>query len=443
MRYIRHYNQQAKPTRNFRFGADVCVVRKLVGTQKGAVFMRSRRGFDERTRNRRIRFKSHRPDHSFSPGRRLFPKKLQLCQRRECICFVDPEGVIRILRGATKRGHRMIMKMNRSLAAWIAPCGLLWAASALAAGDVEDRLAQSYQVKAGGKFVLEADRGSIEVTSASGDQVAIEVLRKVTGESRAGAESVLKNHEVQFAQDGDTVRVHAEMNSGWISGWSGKGRNLQVRFLISVPKQFNVDLKTAGGSIKVADLTGHARSRTSGGSLNFGQIEGPIVGRTAGGSINVAGCKGDVDIRTSGGSIHLGEIDGNITAQTSGGSLSVKQSKGKTVVKTSGGNIDVAEVKGSLEAITSGGSITASVADQPSGDCRLETSGGSIKVSLSDKVAVDVDAKTSGGGVKTELPVAVIVHGEHKPNRLQGKINGGGPMLSLHTSGGGIFLQKQ
>ena len=335
------------------------------------------------------------------------------------------------------------MSTNSSAGARVALGGLLLAASTLVASDVEDRLTQLYQVKPGGKLAVEADRGSIEVKSADADQVAIEVLRKVSGESRARSEEVLKNHEVKFSQDGDTVQVRAELNKGWTSNWRDKGRNLQVRFLISVPKKFNVDLKTAGGSIKVADLTGQARSQTSGGSLTFGQIEGPILGRTSGGSISVAGCKGDVDIKTSGGSIHLGDVDGNTTAQTSGGSLTVKQVKGKTVVKTSGGNIDVAEVKGSLEAITSGGSITASVADQPSGDCRLQTSGGSIKVSLSDKVAVDVDAKTSGGGVRTELPVAAVVQGEHKPNVLQGKINGGGPTLSLHTSGGGIFLQKR
>jgi DUF4097 and DUF4098 domain-containing protein YvlB len=335
------------------------------------------------------------------------------------------------------------MKRNSTFAALIAQSGLLLVASTLTASDVEDRLTQSYRVEPGSKLAVQADRGSIEVKSSTGDEVAIEVLRKVKGESRARAEEVLKNHEVKFTQDGDTVQVRAELSKGWASNWRDKGRNLQVRFLISVPKKFNVDLKTSGGSIKVADLTGQARSQTSGGSLNFGKIEGPIFGRTSGGSINVAGCKGDVDIKTSGGSIHLGEVDGNIAAQTSGGSLTVKQVSGKTVVKTSGGNIEVAEAKGSIEAITSGGSITASVADQPSGDCRLETSGGSIQVSLSDKVAVDVDAKTSGGGVRSELPVTAVVRGEHKSNVLQGKINGGGPTLSLHTSGGGIFLQKR
>src|SRR5438445_3824133 len=125
--------------------------------------------------------------------------------------------------------NTMTMNTNRSLAARIAQCGLLLAASTLVASDVEDRLTQSYQVKPGGKLAVEADRGSIEVKSADGEQVAIEVLRKVSREGRARAEEVLKNHEVKFTQNGDTVQVGAELNSGWASHWRDKGKNLQVR----------------------------------------------------------------------------------------------------------------------------------------------------------------------------------------------------------------------
>src|SRR5207247_677963 len=125
--------------------------------------------------------------------------------------------------------HTMIMKTNRTSAAWIAQCGLLLVASTLAASDVEDRLTQSYRVEPGDKLAVQADRGSIEVKSSTGDQVAIEVLRQVKGESRARAEEVLKNHEVKFSQDGDTVQVRAEMNSGWASHWRDKGRRSEGR----------------------------------------------------------------------------------------------------------------------------------------------------------------------------------------------------------------------
>jgi len=335
------------------------------------------------------------------------------------------------------------MKTNNARATFLFCGALLAGASTLAARDVEDKMHQSFPAKPGGKLVVEADRGSIEVKPADVEQVEIDVSRKVGRESEAAAQDILKNHEIKFSKDEDTVRVHAEFAKDWKSSWRDKGRNLQVRYVISVPKKFNVDLKTAGGSIKVADLVGEARSQTAGGSLSFGQIEGPIQGRTAGGSVAVAGCKGDVDVETSGGSIKLGEVSGNTKAHTSGGSITVGKLSGKSVVSTTGGSIEAADVGGSLDASTSGGSITARISAQPGGDCRFHTSGGSIKASLAENVAVDVDARTSGGRVVTDLPVTTIVKGEHKPNILQGKINGGGPALSLETSGGSIYLKKQ
>jgi hypothetical protein len=319
---------------------------------------------------------------------------------------------------------------------------LFGATLAVRAETTEDKLNKSFQIKAGGKLVLEADRGSIEVKSADVERVQIEVLRKVTDESRAKAEEILKNHQIEFSAEGDKVLVHSQMNKEWGGKLWDKARHLQVHYQISVPKKFNVNLKTAGGSIKVSDLSGEVKSQTAGGSLNFGQIEGLVFGRTSGGSISVAGCKGDVDVKTSGGGVSLGDIEGNTSAHTSGGSISAKKLNGKAVVKTSGGSIDVADIKGSIEAGTSGGSVAAAISEQPSGDCRLYTSGGGIKVSLAEKVAVDVDAKTSGGRVVTDLPVTTTVQGEQKNNHLQGKVNGGGPALQLQTSGGSIHLKK-
>ena len=126
------------------------------------------------------------------------------------------------------------MKTNRILAGFLPSAGLLSAALAFAASDVEDRLHESFQVKAGGKLVIEADRGSIEVKSAEAEQVAIEVFRKVGRESEAKAQEILKNHEIKFSRDGDTVRVRAEFRKDWKSVGKDQGRNLQVRYEVSV-----------------------------------------------------------------------------------------------------------------------------------------------------------------------------------------------------------------
>jgi hypothetical protein len=55
---------------------------------------------------------------------------------------------------------------------------------------------------------------------------------------------------------------------------------------------------------------------------------------------------------------------------------------------------------------------------------------------------VDIDAQTSGGRVSTDFPVAAVIQGEQKRTEIRGKVNGGGPLLTAHTSGGSVRLQK-
>ena len=320
--------------------------------------------------------------------------------------------------------------------------GFLALGAIAASADVEDKITKSFPVQSGGQLTVEFDRGSLEIKTADRDGVEIEVIRKAGG-SDTKARAILRDHVVTATQDGNRVRLHAEYNGPKATSWFGRSPELQIKAIIVIPRKFDVGLNTAGGSIQVAELTGKVEAQTSGGSLNFAKIEGPLSAHTSGGSITVAGCRGSVDLKTSGGSLKLGDIEGDVDARTSGGSIHASKLTGKSVLKTSGGSIQVSEVEGQVEAATSGGGITAALPAQPTGNCSFKTSGGSITVTLGATLAVDIDAHTSGGRVASELPVASVIHGEQKKNELRGKINGGGPLIIAHTSGGSVRFQKQ
>ena len=309
-----------------------------------------------------------------------------------------------------------------------------------ARAEIEDKITKSFQVSPGGQLVVEVDRGAIEVRSADVNAVSIEIIRKAGG-SKSTAEQTLKDHVVTTTQDGNKVEVRADYKGVQGLGWFGRLPELQVNCRVTVPRKFDANLKTAGGSIKVAELTGQLQAHTSGGSLKFEKIEGSVNGHTSGGSVTVVGVKGKVELKTSGGSLTLNDIEGDVSAQTSGGSIRADKLTGHSVVKTSGGSIDVAGIQGQIEARTSGGSITADLRGQPSGDCIFKTSAGSVTIALGEKVAVDVDARTSAGRVSADFPVT-IASGEHKKNELRGKINGGGPVITAHTSAGSVRLRK-
>ena len=304
-----------------------------------------------------------------------------------------------------------------------------------------EKIEKTYDVKSGGSLNILSQFGAIEIQTAEQDKVEIVITKKSKSELVGKVQEMLADFELAFEHNGSDVHIRGAFKHGSEHWW--KQLNLaKIHFLITVPQQYNVDLNTANSSISVANLTGDVRVKTSGGSLCFQSITGTVLGHTSGGSIEVVDVKGDVQVRTSGGSIRFGAIRGFISGRTSGGSIKAVDCNEGIDVRTSGGSIWLGGIGRNVTARTSGGSIQAAMTTQPRSECSLRTSGGKIILTLNPDVAVDLEAKASGGRVSTDFAVEPVIQGKARKNRLEGRINGGGPALKLRTSGGNIHLQK-
>jgi hypothetical protein len=300
-------------------------------------------------------------------------------------------------------------------------------------------LNRTFTIAPGGKLVMDVDRGAIDIRTSDRPEVTITVDREVRRASAKNARQLLAAHQVSFEQQGNTVTVHARLESS-LKSWRNWGSGLQVRYTVTLPARFDLDLKTAGGSITIPDLEGTVLASTSGGSLKLGAIDGPVTGRTSGGSIALESASQPVELRTAGGTVTLGIAKAAAKLSTSGGSIRVDTAYGPLDAGTSGGSIDIRNAHATVDASTSGGSVTATLAADQTGDCRLSTSGGSVRLTVPRGIHADVDARTSGGSVKTDLPVTV--QGTLKHNELVGRIGEGGRSLRLRTSGGNIHLTQ-
>lgn len=311
--------------------------------------------------------------------------------------------------------------------------------AAVAYGGEEEVLRKSFAVGPGGKLVCDTDLGSVELRGTDAATVEIAVHREVKHGNR---DKLLREFKLNFEQRGNEVIVTGDRERHglhWL--WENIWHDLQVRFVITVPRTFEVDVRTSGGDVDIADLGGRVTARTSGGDVSCDRIEGVVDARTSGGNVRI-GLAGDrVEAHTSGGDIRIEEAKGSVLARTSGGDIRIERAGGEVDAHTSGGSITAADVAGALIAKTSGGSVTATITSQPASRCELTTSGGSVTVRLAAGVAVDVDAHASGGHVETDVPATV--QGELGRSTLKVKINGGGPELYLRTSGGSIHIQKR
>ena len=299
----------------------------------------------------------------------------------------------------------------------------------------------SYDVGAGGTLRIEASFGSIEVNTSSSNRVDVKVVRQVRDRFEDDEAQIISEHQVEISQSGNDVIIATMVSDAARDRWNDDYNTtpLRVRFEISVPRSYNVDLDTRGGNISVDDLDGEVNAETAGGNLEFGAINGTVWARTAGGNIKLAGSSGTAVVRTAGGNIEIGDVDGDVEAETSGGSIHIDHAGGEVRAKTSGGNITVDEVGGTIEAHTSGGNVSANITRQPAGDCRLSTSAGTVTVTLASGIGVDIDASTSIGGVSIDFDV----DGRVTRNSISGSINGGGPQLHLRTSAGRIRIRER
>jgi serine/threonine protein kinase len=272
----------------------------------------------------------------------------------------------------------------------------------------EANLSKSFAVGRDGKLMMDVDRGGVHVVGADQDTVEVRVTRNVRRASGSEAKGILADENLVLRQVGNAITITAQEPPSLrgFSGWFWTRPELEANYEISVPRKFELRLKTAGGGIKVATVQGGVNARTAGGRLDFDDVKGNVDGQTQGGGIHAAGCKGELLIKTSGGSI---------TVETFAGPF--------------------------VQGKTMGGSITADFAAAPKADCVLSTLGGSVTARLPATAAVTLDARTVGGGAKSDLPVQV--EGATDGSTLRGTINGGGPSLKLETMGGSIRVLKR
>jgi len=289
-------------------------------------------------------------------------------------------------------------------------------------------LEKTYPVRPGGALSLICTLGDITVEGSPREELKLRI------ESNKDIE---KNFELSFTQVGDSlsIRVDKRRGLGFFNFFKLFGK---LRLFLSVPREFNLHLRTGGGSVRISSVSAVVEARTSGGEIKCEQVEGALSVHTSGGDIILAEIHGSLKAGTSGGDIIVRAAEGELTIRTSGGDIELEAINGGVEARTNGGDIVARRLSGKLLARTSGGDIKARFSSSPSGDCQLHTSGGGIKLYLPRNSNAYISARTSGGKVRAEIPIETT--GEKKMGQLQGQLGHGGPRLSLKTSGGNIDI---
>lgn len=322
--------------------------------------------------------------------------------------------------------------MSNGTRCWtkVSVLAVVWALVALGPVLADTRIEKTLDLDPGGTFRLDTDTGSVHVVGDSGAGARIVLTSR--------KDDLEDDYKLSFEGSGDRATVKVDRRGGgWFSGWRS---NAGLHYEVHLPHNATVFIETSGGAIEIEDIEGDIDLDTSGGRIAVAQIQGNVNADTSGGGIRISGVTGDVRADTSGGSISVETVDGRVVADTSGGGISIRDVSGDIEADTSGGPIEIVGAGGKVNADTSGGGVSATFARGNRAGGSLSSSGGPVTVTVDPSVGLDIDASTSGGSVRTDLPITV--QGSVSKSALRGRLNAGGAMLKLRSSGGGIRIES-
>lgn len=218
--------------------------------------------------------------------------------------------------------------------------------------------------------VVENRNGSIEVRAWDGDSVHVLAEIEVKAGSLREAKRAIKDTGIDVeSQEGDILisADYPEQSDGWHFWDWVFGRNVQVnvRFILDVPKTASLEVKTVNGKVLVDGLQGPIDAHTTNGRIDIRNVGGEINAVTVNGSISARLIKLDMDrsvsLRTTNGSVRIGlpvDVHAEVRASTVNGSVSTDypmevqgQFTGKRIegeINGGGGLIVLKAVNGSI-----------------------------------------------------------------------------------------------
>lgn len=349
----------------------------------------------------------------------------------------------------------------------------------------------------GERLHLVTDLGKVVIHTRASNKV--EYLAHLEADaSQKGANQLLKSFVMTGREMTQGVFLRGQTTDRHCSG------RLWVTLEINVPRNYNLDVSTGGGSIELEDIDGRVTLSTSGGNITTGNIGGPahlstegghitvknvageLVAVTGGGHITAGAIAGNASLRTTGGHIRVASVRGTARLETGGGNVTLEHSGAELVAETSGGQIEVGEASGLVRARTGGGGIRVVRASGPANlqtvggsiyltqvdgavkalanaggitawfvspakltsTCELQSNDGDIVVYLPRQLAVTIDASVQMGDehrliVDPAFPLKVSYDNSSLSSRTiraEGALNGGGEVLRLRTVAGNIHL---
>jgi len=259
-----------------------------------------------------------------------------------------------------------------------------------------DEFNQTYQLPQGARVEISSIRGSVKITNTDSATAEVQVIR--TARTRAD----LEYHKIEVAQTGNTLVVRGVQEPG-----ERGRRNIQVnhQVILKLPRSIDLSVTSVSGSLQSGDVDGPVHVSSISGSANFGNVGGKLQVNSVSGSVEVGNVGSDARVNSVSGNVGLGHVNGSL---------------------------DVTSVSGGVKA----GLMSLS----PQG-IHINSVSGSIEIGFKSEVNADFTAEHVSGQVYLDVP-NVSRESEEKSSNVRARIGAGGTPITISSVSGSIRLTR-
>jgi len=285
--------------------------------------------------------------------------------------------------------------MNRKVLLGTGLLLLALALPGLALAQAEKSFSRKVDLRSGGRLSLETFKGSIELEPWDREQVEIEA--KIIADSESGdayGERSVEATRVEVTGSGSSVRIKSSYQDvpceeafsllGSLFGGCSKRLPL-IHYTIRAPRELQIRIEDHKSTIELTGFRGRFSIQTHKGIVDATELSGEFILETHKGRARVLGLEGGFSVET-----HRGEIE--------------------------------------IQALE----ITSR--------SRIDTHRGTVTITLGQSQGLSIRADLGRrAGFHSDFPLTMTAT---RGGRLEGDINGGGPVLRIATYRGEIHIRQ-
>ena len=296
-----------------------------------------------------------------------------------------------------------------------------------------DKVTQTIKVGDGAVLDLSHLAGDVRVTGGNGSEIKIDATKRVRHRDAAEGKRLLDLLRVDINNFNNRVEVRTIYPRR--TGTRGNSLSASVDYVIAVPVNAAVALKSVSGNIFVTNVRGEVRAEAVSGDVNIGGTPNVAIAKTVSGDVFAR----DIGTETA---LVLSTVSGTVI----GTGLKVRTLEAGSVsgdVRLTGSQVE------RLEARSVSGNIEFDAPLTKGGRYEFTSHSGNVRIVLTGNTGFELDADTFSGSVRSDVPVTLRSIGQSERERrgstraIRGTYGDASAILSVRSHSGSVVISKK